>query len=98
MSDLDPRVAAALALHKPREVDVVSHRYHKQIETVLDHKPFYECVECDGYPWPCRTAIALGVPGDHWPTSLLEARTWWWQAHGLDAEAAAVAAALESGP
>lgn len=93
MSDLDPRVAAALALHKPRKADVASVGSRPS-----PWAPFYECVECDGYAWPCATATALGVPGEpNSATSLLEALTWWWQAHGLDEEAAAVAAALEAG-
>lgn len=93
MSDLDPRLAAALALHKPRTVDVASLG-----SSNLDHKPFYECVECDGYPWPCSTAVALGVRDEFGAAmSLIEALTWWWEAHGLDEEAAAVAAALEAG-
>ena len=92
MTDLDPRVAAVLALHKPRELGLPDFGRRR------DWPSFYECLECDGGPWPCDTAKALGVPGEpNSATSLLEARTWWWQAHGLDEKAAAVAAALEKG-
>ncbi len=47
-------------------------------------------------PWPCPTLIARGVL-DRNPTTMLEAWTWWWQAMGLDPEAAAVAATLQLG-
>jgi hypothetical protein len=55
------------------------------------------CSVCRGpRPWPCKAAIALGVPS---PKDLLtygECLTAWWQAQGLPEDAARIAAALES--
>ena len=88
---LDPRIVATLEFRKPCELS-------KPAEDYVEYRAGIYCRECfimfDGYP--CRTATALGVPGEHLSAeTLLEALTWWWQAHGLDEEAARVAAALE---
>lgn len=89
---LDPRIAAALALHKPVENE------HVSLASIPGHWRLARACTCaDWDDYPCATAVALGVPGEPGSaTTLTEALTWWWMAHGLDEEAAAVAAALEA--
>lgn len=67
MSEVDGRIVAALALHKPEDWLSLG---------VL-------CDACEGSPprWPCPTAVALGVQKGT-PANLEEALAWWRQAGG----------------
>ena len=98
---LDPRIAAALAIHKPVEA-------YTEIGLEVTWRNIV-CADCGApadasigrvlpirEPYPCPTAIGLGVR-DIYPETLTKAYFLWWQAQGLDEEAAATAAALEVG-
>jgi hypothetical protein len=104
---LDARVAAALQLHKPKTdaFVLISHPTFGDFRFAIDNDDdragaATECVVCacdNTSDYPCPTGVALGVPGEPGTaTTVIEALTWWWQAHGLDPEAAAVAAALDA--